>query len=197
MKKLLLTVVPLAMLSTACVPGAYPMQTFPGRYGGYPAGPAYDPARFIAAPLPVGRWDNVMMLAVGTPVQVLEMNGGLASGQVVSADSTTLRLGAASGVVEIAAADVMRIDRVEGKANSVEREAWKGAAIGAGAVGVLGLVTGRMPDPRLFLAGAVVGGYNQVVLTGAPRGAVTIYLAAAAAPAVRPGVPLIRRQEPR
>jgi hypothetical protein len=184
MKTLLLIVVPLAALTTACVPATY-SRTLPDHYSRYAAGPAYDATRFSPAPPPIGRWDNVMMVAAGTPVQVLLMNGGLASGQVVSADNRTLRLGAASGVVEIAAADVMRVDRVEGSmGDGVLRESARGAAFGAGVVGVLGLVTGRVPPARHFLAGGIVGGYNQAMLAGAQRGPVTIYLAAAAVPVV-------------
>ncbi|MEP6918274.1 MAG: hypothetical protein ABJC89_21680 [Acidobacteriota bacterium] len=194
MKRMLLTVMSLAVLSTACVP-AYPMRSFPDRYGRYP-GPGYDPGRFVPAPSPAGRWDNVMMLAAGTPIQVLLMNGGQATGQITSASSDALRLQTASGDRAISAADVMRVDRVlSDKVTGAVREGAKGAAVGAGAVGVLGLIVGRMPPPRVFLAGAAIGGYNQLALAPTDRGAVTIYVAAAAAP-VRPGTPLSRRQEP-
>jgi hypothetical protein len=196
MKNALLTVIALSFLSTACAPGSFPMRTFPERYGRYP-GPAYDPARYVPAPSPAGRWDNVMMLAAGTPVQVLLMSGALASGQIASASSSTLRIMTASGVVDVAARDVMRVDRAEaGKMNSALRDGAKGAAVGAGAIGVLGLITGRMPPPRLFAAGAILGGYNQIGLAAVPDGsAVTIYVAAASGPAGPPTSP-IRRETP-
>ena len=126
----LLVVLPWALIATACVPAAYLGQQMPF---GYPAaGASYGPAvRIQEAAPPVGRWDNVMMLAVATPVQVLRMDGGIATGRVVAADNSTLRLQVASGEVELAAAEVMRVDRLEG-AGSVVRDGAKGAAVGAG-----------------------------------------------------------------
>jgi hypothetical protein len=92
----------------------------------------------------------------------------------------------------------MRVDRAElGKMNSALRDGAKGAAVGAGAVGVLGLIAGRMPPPRLFAAGAVLGGYNEIALAAAPdRGAVTVYVAAASGPGGA-ATPPIRREMPR
>jgi hypothetical protein len=134
-----------------------------------------------------------MMLAAGTPVQVLLMSGTLASGEMASASSSTLRIATASGPVDIAAQDVMRVDRAElGTMNRAFRDGAKGAALGAGAVGVLGLIAGRMPPARLFAAGGVLGAANQIGLAGAAgQGAVTVYVAA------RPAVAApIRREMP-
>ena len=180
----LLVVLPWALIATACVPGAYVGQRMPF---GYPAvGASYGPApRFQEPAPPVGRWDNVMMLAIGTPVQVLRMDGGMATGRVVAADNSTLRLQVASGEVELAAAEVMRVDRVEG-AGSVVRDGAKGAAFGAGAVGVLGLVSGQVPPARLFAAGGIAGAYHNAELGISARGAATIYLAAEVAPRALP-----------
>lgn len=87
MRKLLL-IVPIIGLTTGCV---FPAQSLSGAYPGqrsmYPraAGP-----QFNLASLPVGRWDHVMMTAVGPPLLVLMKNGTMASGEVVSASSETL-----------------------------------------------------------------------------------------------------------
>jgi hypothetical protein len=193
MKRILPVVIALAALCGACVP-AYPMRSYPERYGRLP-GPAYDPARFVPAPSPAGRWDNVMMLAAGTQVQVLLMNGSQASGRIVSATSEAMRLTTASGDVDIPARDVMRVDRgLLDKVHSSVRDGARGAAVGAGAVGVLGLIAGRMPPARVFLAGAVLGGYNQLALAPPDQGAVTIYVAAPASS--RPATPRTWRDDP-
>jgi hypothetical protein len=60
----------------------------------------------------------------------------------------------------------------------------QGAAFGAGVVGVLGLIAGHVPPPRLFAAGAIIGAQQNIELAGLTRGASTIYLAEAAASAV-------------
>lgn len=192
MRKLLF-IVPFIGLTAGCM---YPVQSMSGAYPRqrpmYPraAGPQVN-----LASLPVGRWDNVMMTAVGTPLLVLMMNGTTASGDVVSATSDTLRLRVASGEVDLAAAEVMRVDRLSGGARSVVKDGARGAAFGAGVVGVLGLIVGHMPPPRLFAAGAIVGAEQNVQLGSLGRGAATIYLAEAAVPApgASPAVPVVRR----
>ena len=174
----LLAVLPLAMMTTACVPAAYPRQRTPP---GYARGALYGPsARYQPAALPIGRWDNVMLLGRGTSVQVLLMDGGIATGRMVAADVSTLRLQVASGEIELASEKVMRVDRLEAP-GSVVRDGAKGAAFGAGFVGVLGLMAGRVPPPRVFAAGAIAGAYHNAEL-GAVGGAATIYLAPAVAP---------------
>jgi hypothetical protein len=181
MKKLLL-MVPLIGLTAGC---AYPVQSLPGAYAGqrpmYPRAPG---PQFNLASLPIGRWDNVMMTAVGTPLLVLMMNGTTATGEIVAATNDTLRLRVASGEVDFAAADVMRVDRLAGGTRSAVNDGARGAAFGAGVVGVLGLIAGHAPPPRLFAAGAIIGAQQNIELAGAARGASTIYLAEAAAPAV-------------
>jgi hypothetical protein len=76
----LIAALALAMVTTACAPVAY---TGGARPLGYPgARGMYGPAaRYQISAPPIGRWDNVMMLAAGTPVQVLMMDGGVARGQ--------------------------------------------------------------------------------------------------------------------
>src|SRR6185436_20505259 len=68
---------------TAPLSNGYPAQ-YPGRSRPYGA-------QLNLAATPVGRWDNVMMTAVGTPLFVLMMNGDTASGEVVSATRDNLR----------------------------------------------------------------------------------------------------------
>ena len=179
MKKLLL-LIPALALAAACV---YPTRSLPAAYGRhhlvYPrsVGPQID-----LATLPIGRWDHVMMSAVGTPLFVLMRTGATASGTVVSATSDGLRLRVASGDLDFAAGDVMRVDRLAGGPRGVVKEGARGAAFGAGVVGVLGLITGHAPPPRLFAAGAIVGAHQNVQLAGLAAGATTIYLAQAAVP---------------
>jgi hypothetical protein len=172
------------MFASACVPAAY-LQSMPP---GYPARPTYGPAVHYQTPAPpIGRWDNVMMLAAGASVQVLRMDGGVASGRVVAADAISLRLQVAAGQVDLAAGDVMRVDRLEG-GGTIVTDGAKGAAVGAGVVGVLGLIAGQVPPPRLFAAGGIAGAYHNVELGAAARGATTIYLAAVV-PAAPPSAP--------
>jgi hypothetical protein len=189
MKKIL-AVLFLSALSTACATAGYPMQQIPP---GYPGGPTYGPpmpgATYQLPVLPIGRWDNVMMLAAGTPVQVLMMDGGVASGEVARADSTSLSLRVASGEVELASERVMRIDRLAGP-GSVVRDGAKGAAFGAGVVGVIGLIAGQTPPARLFAAGGIIGAYNNAALGAMARRNATIYLAPAVAPAAPAGAQL-------
>jgi len=181
MKRLLL-IVPLIGLTAGCV---YPVQSLPGAYAGQrPMYPRTPGPQFNLASLPIGRWDNVMMTAVGTPLFVLMMNGTTATGEVVAATSDTLRLRVASGEVDFAATDVMRVDRLAGGARSAVKDGARGAAFGTGVVGVLGLIAGHAPPPRLFAAGAIIGAQQNIQLAGLGRGESTIYLAEAAAPAV-------------
>jgi hypothetical protein len=180
----ILAVPTLAMMTTACVPAAYPRQPMaPGYYAG---GAMYGPAaRYQPAALPIGRWDNVMMLATGTSVRVLLMDGGIATGRMVAADASKLRVRVASGEVDLASERIMRVDRLE-TSGSVVSDGAKGAAFGAGFVGVLGLMAGRVPPARVFAAGGISGAYHNAELGAAARGPATIYLAPAVAP-VAPG----------
>lgn len=176
----LVLLIPALALAAGCV---YPTRSLPGAYGRqrpmYPraVGPQID-----LATVPIGRWDNVMMSAVGTPLMVLTKTGTTASGTVVSATSDGLRLRVASGEVDLAAAEVMRVDRLAGGPRGVVKDGARGAAFGAGVVGVLGLIAGHMPPPRLFAAGAIVGAHQNIQLAGLAPGATTIYLAEAAVP---------------
>lgn len=125
-------------------------------------------------PPPVGRWDNVMMLAAGTPVHVLTMDAGLTAGRMIRATGSVLHLETSSAEMRIDAADVIRVDRLP-TMNGV-RAGLRGAATGAGFVGVLGLLAGEAPPARTFAAGAITGAYTDVQLHRASPGRVTIYL---------------------
>jgi hypothetical protein len=194
MKKLV-AVLFLTTLTTACATAGYPLQSMPPSYpgdSGYMGRPMYGPppmgpaASFQMPVLPIGRWDNVMMLAPGTPVQVLLMDGGMATGLVTRADSTSLSLKVAAGEVELASTRVMRIDRLSSTESAVKDGA-KGAALGAGVVGVIGLIAGKVPPARLFAAGGIIGAYNNVEVGLAARRNATIYLAPDVAPVAPAG----------
>jgi hypothetical protein len=159
-----------AGLTTGC---AYP------RMG---AGPFMPPPRqaviaMPAPPSPVGRWDNVMMLEPGTPVRVLRMDGFRADGRFHSASPTVLRVEAGGAVADVAYADVARVDRLAHFGGDAKSEMARGAAVGMGAVGVLGLIVGHMPPPRLWAAGAITGGYYGAQTQMHAAGPGTIYLA--------------------
>ena len=184
MKKLL--VLPLSILATGCVAAGYPMRP---PAGAYPVQrPMYaQPAPIQGASLPIGRWDNVMMLAPGSTVQVLMASGAVATAEVIRASTSDLRIRTVSGDLDLPVTDVMRVDRVKGPGNGAVRDGVKGAAWGAGIVGVAGLVIGHMPPPRLFAAGAVIGASQGVQIGRMSAGPATIYLS----PAVAPG-PVVR-----
>jgi hypothetical protein len=197
MKKLMV-IVPFAALAAGC---AIPIQSLAGGYpGGYvnpyaqrpmyprPVGPQVN-----LASLPIGRWDNVMMSAVGTTLMELKMNGTTANGALVSATSDSVRLHVASGEVELQAVDVMRVDRLTGGARDAVKNGARGAAFGAGVVGVLGLIAGHVPPPRLFAAGGIIGAEQNIELASLAKGTTTIYLAESAAPQVAGAVNAMRQ----
>ena len=174
-----------AALTTACVPmsGVPSMHAIPPAYP-YRGPAAYGPSVAAApAALPVGRWDNVMMLPEGAAIEVLTADGRRTSGKFASATNREVRVQSASGELDIPAESVVRIDRWLGGPEgiqSVARDAARGAAGGAGAIGVMGLLVGRMPPARIFAAGAVVGGYDNAEAGRAVRRAIIIYLARSA-----------------
>jgi hypothetical protein len=191
----------LAAMTSACATAGYPFQRLPSPYSAYPGRPMYGQpmgptASYPMPALPIGRWDNVMMLAPGTPVQVLLMDGGVASGLVTGADSTSLSLEVVSGEVELASTRIMRVDRVTSSESPI-RDGAKGAAFGAGVVGVIGLIAGKVPPARLFAAGGIIGAYNNVELGLSARRTATIYLAPAVAPEARPAAQLAAGAAPR
>jgi hypothetical protein len=173
-----------AVLAAGCSPAGYPLGTPFSMSGQRRIGPAYE----RPVPLPIGRWDNVMLLPPGAVVQVLMMDGALAAGPIVYASADGLRIRTASGNVELSAPQVMRIDRQTARAADPVRAGARGAAFGAGVVGVLGLVAGHVPPPRLFLAGGIVGAQQSVELTGEAGRSSIVYLAPAASPVRHQGI---------
>jgi len=173
MKRVILLVPLVAVLGGCAYPGAALSSRYPGQYPLRPR--PYGPQVNFGG-LPVGRWDNVMMTAVGTPLFVLMMNGDTASGEVVSATNENLRLHVAAGEVDLAASNIMRVDRVTTN-RDVVKDGAHGAAYGAAFVGVMGLIVGHVPPARLFAAGGIIGASQSVQDSLARRGATTIYLA--------------------
>jgi hypothetical protein len=183
MKKRSVVMVCLTVVTTACSPVRYPVGTAFNSYGYRQIQPPHQ----VPAQLPVGRWDNVMMLPVGAIVQVLLIDGSRPAGTIVSATVDRLRIHAAGGDVVLPSTDVMRIDRPAAPVRSAVRDGARGAAFGAGFVGVLGLISGRIPSPRLFLAGGIIGAEQHVELNRLAGGRATIvYLAPAVSSGWRP-----------
>jgi hypothetical protein len=179
MRKRLIVMWLLTLGTMACSPAGYPLGTPFNSLDSRRIGPAYQ----IPAPLPVGRWDNVMMLPPAALVEVLLMDGSLAAGPIVSAAVDHVRLRTASGEVDLLAKDVMRVDRQARPTEGAVRNGARGAAFGAGVIGVIGLVAGKVPPARLFLAGGIVGGQQNIELNRLGAGSSIVYLA----PAVFPG----------
>jgi hypothetical protein len=181
MKKALIIIPFAAAAATAaCMPmyGAAAMHPMPQVYPLRPG--AYGASVSIGSGGPIGRWDNVMMLPRGTSVEVLTADGQRTTATFVAATKTLLRVQADAGEREIASETIIRIDRWYGGpvgAQSVTRDAAKGAAVGAGAIAVLGLLTGVAPPSRVVAAGAITGAYNYAEAGRAMRTSVIVYLA--------------------
>jgi hypothetical protein len=96
------------------------------------------------------------------------------------------------------ATDVMRVDRLpELPSAGFVRQGAKGAMVGAGAVGVPGLLVGHAPPPRVFLAGSVLGAYQQAQHSSMSAGPGTVYLSESVAPKGNPAAQLTPRSVPR
>lgn len=172
--KRIAVMVPLLLVATGCV---YPSATAPRPYSGLRSYPGSHGPQVQLGYLPVGRWDNVMLTAVGTPLFVLMMDGGTATGEIVSSTIDRLRLHVAAGDVDLAAADIVRVDRLRGASRDLVKDGARGAAYGAAVVGVLGLIAGIVPPAHLFAAGGIIGANQSVQDSLAARGATMIYLA--------------------
>lgn len=176
MKKAVI-IIPLAAaaVTAACAPIYRP-----GMYGAAPYHPAaYGASIPMTAAAPMGRWDNVMLLSGGTALEILTADGQRISATFAGATNTMLRVHSEAGDAEIAAEKVVRVDRWYGGpegARSVTRDAAKGAAVGAGTIGVLGLLTGVAPPSRTVAAGAIMGAYNFAETGRTLRRTVTVYL---------------------
>ena len=170
MKKLLFILIP-CMLTTGCAAGLYTAAAMSrGRHA------ARVHHTRLAEPPPVGRWDNVMMLEPGTPLKVLTMDGTVIVGRFVTANTVTLRIDSEQ-TTSVAAASVMRVDRIGTASGTVASEGARGAVVGAGAAGVLGLLLGVTPPPRVFAGAAVLGAYQGATSAAGIPGPGTVYLA--------------------
>ena len=123
-------------------------------------------ARRMAAPppLPVGRWDNVMRLERFATIDVLTADGAANVGPLVAADAKTVTVLIDGSPVQLAKADVIRVDLVAlpgSVTGAVARRAARGALLGAGAVAlVTGVIGGpAWPPPGVAVrAGVAAGG---------------------------------------
>ena len=170
MKKLLIVLIP-SLLTTGCASAIYTAAALSAR--SRRAEYRYERP---AEPSPVGRWDNVMMLEPGTPLKVLTMDGTVITGNFITANNRTLRLDTPN-IEALAMTDVMRVDRLGVPSKTVVREGAKGAALGAGVVGVAGLMLGVAPPPRVFAGSAILGGYMGAADAAGAPGRGTIYVA--------------------
>ena len=181
-KALVLVLIP-CVLTTACVPAAYSLAAA----SRHRRESIHHTALTAPPPLPIGRWDNVMMLELHAPVKVLMTSGGVTTGEFIAANVSTLRIGTATGEVVVAATDVMRVDRLAGSGSEqIAREGAKGALLGAGAVGLAGLLVGHVPPPRLFAGGSILGAYYGATAAATVPGPGTVYLAPSVAPTPAP-----------
>lgn len=176
--KLVLLVL-LALSASACAPMPYAARRYPGPYAPVsPYGFRAPRAEVSTTASAVGRWDNVMLLPAGTPVQILMFDGRKAGGQVLSADATAVRVLGPSGEEALPMDEVMRVDRLPPSASEdYSRAAARGAAWGAGVVGVMGILVGHMPPARVFAGGAIAGAGAAMQGAEYMREAVMIYLA--------------------
>lgn len=175
--KILTVLIAAAVLTTGCVPAMYT--------AGALARSRHRSAPRVEAslPSPVGRWDNVMMLEAGTPLRVLTMDGHIATGHFVSANMETVTIATGAREVTVDAGHVMRIDREAGSGKgALRRETLKGAALGAGAAGVAGLLLGVTPPTRVFAAASVIGAYQEGTGAAVTPGPATVYLAPSVMP---------------
>lgn len=163
MRKIMALLVGAAALNSAC---AAPMAVHGRPYGAVSA----------RAPLTevIGRWDNVMMLPPGSHVVVLLMDGTRAEGDIAAASATALKVTVAAGDVELPVDRVARVDRINDSTRL--QRAVSGAVHGLGAVGLLGLLSGQLPPPRVF-AGAGIAGADMGIHANREPGAETVYVA--------------------
>lgn len=170
MTKLLTVLIP-CILATGCAPGLYAAAAM-----GSPRRASHVHVERTAAPAPVGRWDNVMMLEPGAPLKVLTMDGTVVTGRFVTANTATLRIDAAP-TTTLDMVNVMRVDLIGTASATLGREGAKGAAVGAGVAGVAGLLIGVTPPPRVFAGAAILGAYHGAATAAGTPGPGTVYLA--------------------
>ena len=170
----LIPLFPLIVVVGGC---AYPTASLSNGYAGQsPAPPRPYSVQLNFAAVPVGRWDNVMMTAVGTRLFVLMRNGDTTTGEIVSATDDNLRLRVSATEIDLRASEIMRVDRIVTD-RDVVKDGARGAAYGAAFIGVLGLILGHVPPVRAFAAGGILGASQGVQDSLASRRATIIYIA--------------------
>lgn len=173
MKKLMLVAV-LAVLTSGCAPFLYPTPY------SYAPRARMQPA---PAPMPVGRWDNVMRLPRFAIIDVLTRDGAAHVGSFVGANSDAVRVLVSGDEREIDRNEVVRVDLVDlpgSEAGAVAKGALRGALLGAGAALLFGGVIGgdAWPPPGPLLRGfAAAGGVSAGQAAFSQRQGRIVYLA--------------------
>src|ERR1044072_5062637 len=101
-----LAIVWVTLLSAGCSPMLY------SGYARPPLTPSYGPPAAMA-PLPIGRWDNVMRLAHGSTIEVLTPDGRPNVGVIQMATASTVTIRVDGQEVEIDRVKVIRVDLVD------------------------------------------------------------------------------------
>ena len=135
-----------------------------GAYGRYPMMrpapmPAIDP--YAAA---LGQWDSVLRLPIESVIDVLEMNGTAHVGKITRVDGYSVGVMVNGNEREIPRAEILRVDLLDlpgSEVGAAAKRAGLGAALGVGAIALVGAVIGgsAWPPPGAMLrAGAAIGG---------------------------------------
>jgi hypothetical protein len=176
-----------ALLTTGCASLLSPVGPYP-RYGRLNP---YAMRAPVMAPLPVGRWDNVIRTPLNSAIDVVATDG-LHAGVIEGADVQEIVLREGGQQIRIARANIMRIDLVDmagSETAAVAAGAAKGAILGAGAAALVGAVFGgpAWPPSGPFLRGAVaIGGVAGGAAAMEQRRQRMIYLAPSMAPGRSP-----------
>ena len=174
----LLLVVVATLATTACAPLLYPpSHGFPQRRGHTAMVRPPDP--------PIGRWDNVVGLPAGVVLGIVTANGDVHTGSFVKAGMQWLRVAGGRGDIELARADVMRVEILGHAAGGINADAVvggaaKGAATVAGAMMLVPyLLTGDVwvPPARFWGLGAALGAAGAVQKGRLDAQSRTVYLA--------------------
>lgn len=175
-----------ALLTTGCASLLNPALD---PYGGYsrPMLRPYAMRAPMMAPLPVGRWDNVMRLPLDSTIDIVTVDGVPHVGLIGGADAQAVVLREGGQETRIARASIVRIDLVDvagSETAAVAGGAVKGAMLGVGAAALIGAVFGgpAWPPRGPFLRGAIaIGGVAGGAAVLEQRRQRMIYLAPSAA----------------
>ena len=171
------------LLATVATTGCTALMPHGGAYGRYPMMrpapmPAIDP--YAAA---LGRWDSVMRLPIESVIDVLEMNGTAHVGKITRVDGYSVGVMVNGNEREIPRAEILRVDLLDlpgSEVGAAAKRAGLGAALGVGAMALVGAVIGgsAWPPPAAMLrAGAAIGGVAGAESSLIARQKRLIYLA--------------------